>query len=97
MIYKCIRRVKEYVEHDKFTSKKDNMRKKSKSSSKLLLFLSSVLFSIAFLGILLPTAYAQDMGAVAVDMANEMRDLPVTSTVRIMVLLTGITFYLDCC
>ena len=41
-------------------------------------------------------AYAQDMGAVAVDMANEMRDLPVTSTVRIMVLLTGITFYQGC-
>ena len=34
----------------------------------------------------------QDMGAVAVDMANEMRELPVTSTVRIMVMLTGITF-----
>ena len=41
---------------------------------------------------MLPTAYAQDMGAVAVDMANEMRDLPVTSTVRIMVLLTVLHF-----
>ena len=72
--------------------KKDKIRSKFKTSSKVLLFLSSILFSIAFLGLLLPTAYAQDMGAVAVDMANEMRELPVTSTVRIMVVLTGITF-----
>ena len=72
--------------------KKDKIRRKFKTSSKVLLFLSSTLFSIAFLGLLLPTASAQDMGAVAVDMANEMRELPVTSTVRIMVVLTGITF-----
>ena len=72
--------------------KKDKIRRKFKTSSKVLLFLSSILLSIAFLGLLLPTASAQDMGAVAVDMANEMRELPVTSTVRIMVVLTGITF-----
>ncbi len=72
--------------------KKDKKRRKFKTSSKVLLLLSSVLFSMVFWSLLLPTAYAQDMGAVAVDMANEMRELPVTSTVRIMVVLTGITF-----
>ena len=72
--------------------KEDKMRRKFKTSSKVLLFLSSLFFSVALFGFLLPTAYAQDMGAVAVDMANEMRELPVTSTIRIMVVLTGITF-----
>ena len=47
---------------------------------------------IGCFGFFVSTAQAQDMGAVAVDMANEMRELPVTSTVRIMVILTGLTF-----
>jgi len=38
------------------------------------------------------TAYAQDVAGAAVDMAEEFRDLPVSSTIRLLVILTTISF-----
>ena len=69
-----------------------NERIEKLKSRFLGLFVVLTIFMLGCLGFLVPSAHAQDMGAVAVDMANEMRELPVTSTVRIMVMLTGITF-----
>jgi flagellar biosynthetic protein FliP len=37
-------------------------------------------------------AWAQDAAEVALDMADEVRDMPVSSTVRLLVILTGLTF-----
>ena len=68
---------------------------KSSLTSLLKHMIYFTLFLIGMIGVLIaisPVAYAQDMAGVAVDMAKEMRDLPVNSTIRIMVVLTGITF-----
>jgi len=37
-------------------------------------------------------AFAQDAGDVAIQMAEEMRDVPISSTVRILVILTALSF-----
>ncbi len=46
-----------------------------------------------FVGLLITSpAFAQDAGDVAIQMAEEMRDVPISSTVRILVILTALSF-----
>ena len=53
------------------------------------------ILGLAFLAALLlvpATGFAQDAADVAIDMAEEFQDIPVASTVRLLVILTSLTF-----